>query len=124
MERDASLDDFLDGASDEDDEAEETSATHDDVDSAPEAAEVDDSAEDSGSEDSADDSESEETADGSGPADSGPEETTVEPARSTGRWDAEGGACDACGASVTRRWREAAEAVETDSFVCVECKSW
>ena len=93
MDRDASLDDFLDAASEETDETPEPNAS--------------------------------ETEGTEAERDADPEPQSVEPARSTGRWDPEGGVCDACGASVTRRWREASEGeTDTDSFVCVECKSW
>lgn len=95
MDRDASLDDFLDTTSEETDETPEPNASEPENEGAVAERDAD------------------------------PEPESVEPARSTGRWDREGAVCDACGTSVTRRWREASEGeTDTDSFVCVECKSW
>lgn len=42
----------------------------------------------------------------------------VEPAESTSTWTADGTACDRCGATVTRRWRDDAD------LVCPECAEW
>jgi len=128
MERDASLDDFLDSDSGDDggtggdpqsDEAGDVSAESSDG-PAPVASELDEHAPESTErEDPEADSEATDPAD----AEESPETSTVEPARSTGRWDPEGAVCDACGASVTRRWREESEE-RAETFVCVECKSW
>ena len=104
MDRDASLDDFLDTASSEEpDETPETDASETEGGVADRDAEP-------------------ETESGNG--DAVPETQTVEPARSTGRWDPVEGVCDACGASVAGRWRETAADESEDTFVCVECKSW
>jgi len=101
MERDASLDDFLDTDPGDDDESGGKSQSDEARDNAAET--------------------SDEAASEATDAETAPEGSTVEPARSTGRWDPEGAVCDACGASVTRRWREGGEA---ETFVCAECKSW
>jgi len=42
----------------------------------------------------------------------------VAPAVSTYAWSPEGGACDGCGASVQRRWRD------DGALVCADCKKW
>jgi hypothetical protein len=36
----------------------------------------------------------------------------------TMRWSADGAPCDACGATVERRWRDG------DAVVCADCKEW
>jgi hypothetical protein len=41
-----------------------------------------------------------------------------EPARSTTAFDPDGAACEACGATVRRRWRD------DDALVCGDCKAW
>lgn len=42
----------------------------------------------------------------------------VEPAASTYAWTGDGATCAACGASVTRRWRDG------EDLVCADCKEW
>ena len=42
----------------------------------------------------------------------------TEPSVPTMRWSTDGAACDACGAVVSRRWRDG------ESFVCADCKEW
>jgi hypothetical protein len=42
----------------------------------------------------------------------------VEPAVTTYAWHGVGAACDACGATVGRRWRDG------DGLVCRDCKEW
>jgi hypothetical protein len=50
---------------------------------------------------------------------SGAEEAdVVAPAESTYAWAPSGATCDACGASVERRWRDEGD------LVCADCKSW
>ena len=44
--------------------------------------------------------------------------TSVDPAVPTMRWSGAGAACDACGATVARRWRDG------EAFVCADCKAW
>ncbi|QCJ45726.1 hypothetical protein [Haloprofundus sp. MHR1] len=44
----------------------------------------------------------------------------AKPAVATFRWSSTGAACDACGETVQRRWRDE----ETDGFVCIDCKPW
>jgi hypothetical protein len=45
------------------------------------------------------------------------ESDTVDPAEPTATWRADG-ACEACGATVERRWRD------DGALVCVDCKGW
>lgn len=45
-------------------------------------------------------------------------QTAVDPAESTYAWSPSGATCDACGASVERRWRDEGD------LVCADCKSW
>jgi len=60
------------------------------------------------------DGDEEETADDEETAEAGsPAPTAV-----TGAWAPGGAACDACGATVRRRWRDGAE------MVCGDCKGW
>ncbi|MFB6103141.1 MAG: hypothetical protein ABEJ73_11325 [Haloplanus sp.] len=56
-----------------------------------------------------------------------------DPATPTMRWSVDGAACDACGATVARRWREEASEQRHSSdhgtqsgatFVCADCKEW
>ena len=42
----------------------------------------------------------------------------VEPPLPTTDWSPKGASCDACGAVVKRRWRQA------DALVCPDCKNW
>lgn len=44
--------------------------------------------------------------------------TDVAPAVATMRFSPDGAACDDCGVTVTRRWRDG------DAFVCADCKAW
>jgi len=48
----------------------------------------------------------------------GSPERPVDPAVSTHRWHPEGKSCAACGATVTRLWRD------DDGLVCRDCKDW
>jgi hypothetical protein len=41
-----------------------------------------------------------------------------EPTLATTAYDSDGADCEACGATVTRRWRDG------DALVCGECKEW
>jgi hypothetical protein len=41
-----------------------------------------------------------------------------EPMLATTTYDSDGAHCEACGATVTRRWRDG------DALVCGECKEW
>ena len=41
-----------------------------------------------------------------------------EPTLATTTYDSDGADCEACGATVTRRWRDG------DALVCGECKEW
>ena len=41
-----------------------------------------------------------------------------EPTPATTIYDPDGGDCEVCGATVTRRWRDG------DALVCGECKEW
>lgn len=41
-----------------------------------------------------------------------------EPTLATTTYDPDGADCEACGATVTRRWRDG------DALVCGECKEW
>ena len=41
-----------------------------------------------------------------------------EPTLATTTYDSDGADCEACGATVTRRWRDG------DALVCEECKEW
>jgi len=43
---------------------------------------------------------------------------TPSPAVTTFAWMPDGGVCDACGATVHRRWRDG------EDLVCPECKEW
>ncbi|GAB6860682.1 hypothetical protein ACFR97_07885 [Haloplanus litoreus] len=52
-------------------------------------------------------------------ADESADESPVDPAPATMRWSPEGAPCAACGSTVSRRWRSAA-----DAFVCADCKEW
>lgn len=45
-------------------------------------------------------------------------QAAVDPAESTYAWTPSGATCDACGASVERRWRD------EGALVCGDCKSW
>lgn len=47
-----------------------------------------------------------------------PNEVDVEPARATYGWTPDGGACECCGDSVEKRWRD------EDGMVCAGCKDW
>jgi hypothetical protein len=41
------------------------------------------------------------------------------------RWSAAGAACDACGASTQRQWRDDERDASPDAaFVCADCKEW
>ncbi|ELZ46713.1 hypothetical protein C463_03759 [Halorubrum californiense DSM 19288] len=42
----------------------------------------------------------------------------VDQAVATSTWHADGAACDRCGESVDRRWRD------DDALVCADCASW
>lgn len=42
----------------------------------------------------------------------------VAPATPTYRWSPDGAACDECGDTVEKRWRDGGR------FVCIECKEW
>lgn len=42
----------------------------------------------------------------------------VEPAAPTYRWSPDGADCEACGATVERRWRDG------EGYVCGDCKEW
>lgn len=50
--------------------------------------------------------------------------TDVDAATVTYAWSPEGGACDACGEPVDRRWRAGVGAEDPDSLVCDGCKEW
>lgn len=107
-DRDSTLDDFVDGGSDEASEA--TAETG--------ASEVpEQSAE---SEDSTGEGSTDSTGEGSDDANpvtpSGSE--SVDPAEATYRWTGEGARCDGCGSHVERLWRDDA------GLVCGECKEW
>jgi hypothetical protein len=106
MERDASLDEFLDSGGSDDDASERDTEEISEQDDGSESVDSDEVVHNEPID------ESDVTDATSDPAE------TVDPARSTGRWDPEGIVCDACGSAVTRRWRE------DEEFRCVECKSW
>jgi hypothetical protein len=55
---------------------------------------------------------------GADPAHDGDDGPSVDPARATYRWSADGDDCPACGATVARQWRDG------DRFVCADCKDW
>ena len=114
MEKDASLDDFLDAADDQEvepDESDEGAGRG----GASSDAETQDASE-GVSDDAAEDTD----ADVSG----GAEETAirdpsaVEPAGATYDWTPGGAACEACDEVVERRWRDG------PGFVCENCKDW
>lgn len=46
------------------------------------------------------------------------ESVEPEPAETTHAFDVDGGACEACGATVERRWRQ------DGALVCPACKRW
>jgi hypothetical protein len=46
------------------------------------------------------------------------DDTDADPAVPTMRWTTDPVACDACGATVARRWRDG------EAFVCADCKEW
>lgn len=46
------------------------------------------------------------------------EPDTVAPATPTYRFAPDGAACDACGATVEKRWHD------DSAFVCADCKEW
>jgi hypothetical protein len=67
------------------------------------------------------------SVDGDGNGDTGAEEPTdvdgdghaeADPGLPTMRWSADGASCDACAATVRRRWRDG------DAVVCADCKEW
>lgn len=45
-------------------------------------------------------------------------ERGVDPTHTTYQWTPEGVDCEACGATVERRWRDG------DRLVCADCKDW
>ena len=67
--------------------------------------------------------ESDDTEDGGQPDEGGDDadgdEEPPEPARSTTAFDPDGAACEACGETVRRRWRD-----DDDALVCGACKAW
>lgn len=56
------------------------------------------------------------------------EPADTDPSVPTMRWSADGVACDACGAVVSRRWLDDEESRSTGgraaAFVCTDCKEW
>jgi hypothetical protein len=51
----------------------------------------------------------------------------ADPSIPTMRWSADGAACDACGAVVSRRWLDGADrdrSAADATFVCADCKEW
>ena len=105
MGRDRSLDEFFGGESDADDPAD--------------AVEGADEPEPDGATGTGDgDAESESATGDSGSDDGLPDASAVDPATSTLRWSSDGAACDACGATVERRWED------DGAFVCGDCKTW
>lgn len=117
--RETSLDDFIGGADEEEDEEPEardgagepgidepeTDASDAD-DPVADEAEADGSVTDEPDESEVDDS------------DSAPDTDSVEPAVSTYDWTPTGADCEACGAAVERRWRD------DGRLVCADCKAW
>ena len=105
MSGDRSLDEFVSGG-------DESSADVDGDTGDESSAEVDD--------DSGDESATEVDGDAGDAVGSDTEESseTVTPATSTYAWSPSGTPCDACGASVERRWRDEGD------LVCGDCKSW
>ncbi|ELZ34081.1 hypothetical protein C474_03950 [Halogeometricum pallidum JCM 14848] len=118
MTEDRSLDDFLGGESDGDDESDGGAGSD-----GAETAETVDATGDSSSDS---DSDSHDRADGTDAAgesappttDSAAPSDSVDPAVGTYRWDPEGVACAACGETVNRLWLDDGEQV------CEACKEW
>jgi len=55
----------------------------------------------------------------------------ADPSVPTMRWSADGAACDACGTTIQRRWRDGEERRSSGrrpsadaTFVCADCKEW
>jgi hypothetical protein len=125
VNRDRSLDEFLDAADDETEGEDADDEADDGVDDA--ASEGPAGAADAAPRPETRDSEPEEagTAEpaGSKPTDDGADEAVegVGPAEPTYEWAPERRVCEDCGEAVERRWR-----AERDDggMVCVDCKSW
>lgn len=97
MARESTLDEFLGGSERRDDAGADASRTGD----APDGT---DRRSDPGTEDG-------ETAEAPAVGDADPAPITCE-------WTPDGAACEACGATVARRWRDG------DARVCADCKEW
>jgi hypothetical protein len=114
---DASLDDFLDGGSDDPGAESEEEASDGSESPSGEADETADEGPSQTPSETAD-----ETADGedaaAGDGAVATESDGVPPAESTFAWSSEPVACAACGEAVQRRWRDDGE------LVCRACKSW
>lgn len=106
MPEDASLDDFLESADEEDDDEEDTDEAEQAVAAEPEA--------DSTSEPSA---QAERDHDDEAPT-TDDDDASVTPATTTYAWSDEGTTCDECGEPAERRWQQ------DGALVCPECKVW
>lgn len=127
MDDHRTLDEFGDASAERDPESDE--APRESADATPESTETDSEPvepEPDATESRADGEErvdGEETADDEERVDDEDEAADVaddeaEPPATTYRWTPDGAACEGCGATVERRWRDGG------AFVCADCKEW